>query len=686
MNSNKLKGIIIYLVVIFLLIFGLVSVLNMASSSARSVTTYSSVMAEFDALNVSEFQLDLGSGALTYRLKGEDGSKAAHSYTVPNVSLFVNDINNGYNKDGEIANYRQRYNEENPDSPLKEDYIPISDNTFLTNVLPYLLLVGVMIIFTVIVMRQSTGGGKMSSFSKANIRQQTGKKVTFDDVAGADEEKQELEEIVDFLKNPGKYREIGARVPKGVLLVGPPGTGKTLLAKAVAGEAGAPFYSISGSDFVEMFVGVGASRVRDLFEQAKKKTPSIIFIDEIDAVGRQRGAGLGGGHDEREQTLNQLLVEMDGFTENDSIIVMAATNRRDILDPALLRPGRFDRQIVVNYPDIKGREEILKVHTRNKNIGPDVDLKTIAATTAGFTGADLENLVNEAALLAARGNRKAITRADIEEATIKVVAGPEKKSKVVTPEEKRLTAYHESGHAITTYFCKSQDKVHQVSIIPRGMAGGFTMHVPEKDRSFVSKTYMEEEIIVLLGGRVAEKLILDDISTGASNDIERATSVARNMVTRYGFSEKLGPILYGHENQEVFLGRDYSQGRNYSENVAAEIDGEIRELIETGYEKAKEILTEHGDLLERCAQFLMKHEKIDGPDFYKLMAGEIDIDGNPIKKPEDIPEAEPVAAEAAEPAEADEKPADSAVCSVCGHVNQPGSAFCQKCGHPIEKK
>ena len=641
MNSNKLKGVIIYLVIIFLLIFGLVSVLNIASNSSRTTVTYSGVISEFDDLNVAQYQLDLGSGALSYKLKGEAAGAPAHQYTVPNVSIFINDINSGYTSDGKAANYRLRYNEANPDSPLVEDYIPISDNTFLTNVLPYLLLVGVMIIFTVIVMRQSTGGGKMSSFSKANVRQNTGKKVTFDDVAGADEEKQELEEIVDFLKNPGKYREIGARVPKGVLLVGPPGTGKTLLAKAVAGEVGAPFFSISGSDFVEMFVGVGASRVRDLFEQAKKKTPSIIFIDEIDAVGRQRGAGLGGGHDEREQTLNQLLVEMDGYTEHDSIIVMAATNRRDILDPALLRPGRFDRQIVVNYPDIKGREEILKVHTRNKNIGPDVDLKTIAATTAGFTGADLENLVNEAALLAARANRRAITKADIEEATIKVVAGPEKKSKVVTPEEKKLTAYHESGHAITTYFCKSQDKVHQVSIIPRGMAGGFTMHVPEKDRSFVSKTYMEEEIIVLLGGRVAEKLILDDISTGASNDIERATSVARNMVTRYGFSEKLGPILYGHENQEVFLGRDYSQGRNYSENVAAEIDGEIRELIETGYEKAKEILTEHGDLLERCAQYLMKHEKIDGPDFYKLMADEIDIDGNPKKKPEDIAETAP---------------------------------------------
>ena len=692
MNSNKFKGVIIYLVIIFLLIFGLVSVLNMASSASRSVTSYSSVMAEFDSLNVSEFQLDLGSGALTYRLKGEDGSKAAHSYTVPNVSIFINDINSGYTEEGKAANYRQRYNEANPDSPLKEDYIPISDNTFLTNVLPYLLLVGVMIIFTVIVMRQTTGGGKMSSFSKANVRQHTGKKVTFDDVAGADEEKQELEEIVDFLKNPNKYREIGARIPKGVLLVGPPGTGKTLLAKAVAGEAGAPFFSISGSDFVEMFVGVGASRVRDLFEQAKKKTPSIIFIDEIDAVGRQRGAGLGGGHDEREQTLNQLLVEMDGFTENDSIIVMAATNRRDILDPALLRPGRFDRQIVVNYPDIKGREAILKVHTRNKNVGPDVDLKTIAATTAGFTGADLENLVNEAALLAARANRKAITKKDIEEATIKVVAGPEKKSKVVTPDEKRLTAYHESGHAITTYFCKTQDKVHQVSIIPRGMAGGFTMHVPEKDRSFVSKTYMEEEIIVLLGGRVAEKLILDDISTGASNDIERATSVARNMVTRYGFSEKLGPILYGHENQEVFLGRDYSQGRNYSENVAAEIDGEIRELIETGYEKAKEILTEHGDLLERCAQYLMKHEKIDGADFYKLMADEIDIDGNPKKQSEDIAtidvstDAEPTVTEAPGEEAKTEVPAnENLICGACGFENKPGSAFCQKCGHPLDK-
>ncbi|MCM1166313.1 MAG: ATP-dependent zinc metalloprotease FtsH [Lachnospiraceae bacterium] len=644
MKKNKLQGVIIYFLIALLLIFGLVSVLNFAGGrSSNTAAKYSDVIAEFDDLNVSAFVLDLGSGRLNYVLKGGsiENQQDIKTYTVPNVSIFINDINAGYNKEGRIANYRQRYNEANPEAPLYENYIPISDNTFLTSILPYLLLVGVMVIFTVIVLRQTTGGGKMNTFSRANVRQQTGRKVTFEDVAGADEEKQELVEIVDYLKNPAKYREIGARVPKGVLLVGPPGTGKTLLAKAVAGEAGAPFFSISGSDFVEMYVGVGASRVRDLFDQAKKHTPSIIFIDEIDAVGRQRGAGLGGGHDEREQTLNQLLVEMDGFTENENIIVMAATNRRDILDPALLRPGRFDRQVVVSYPDIKGREEILKVHTRNKNIGPDVDLKTIAATTAGFTGADLENLVNEAALLAARNNRKAVTKADIEEATIKVVAGPEKKSRIVSPEDKRITAYHEAGHAVTTMFCPTQDKVHQVSIIQRGMAAGFTMHLPEKDNSHVTKNRMEESIVVLLGGRAAEKLILDDITTGASNDIERATSVARDMVTRYGFSEKLGPILYGSENDEVFLGRDYGHGKNYSENVASEIDAEIRELIETGYEKAKEILTVHGDLLERCAQYLIKHEKLDGPVFYKLMNNEIDIDGNPTKLVEEKSETAP---------------------------------------------
>ena len=579
-------------------------------------------------MEVSSYTLDLNSGELRYTLRGESRAKV---YYIPYVSLFISDI---YGNFGEGSSYRDQYNAKYPNEPLVEDYIAVADNSFLTSFLPYLLLIALMIGFTFIIMRQTTGGGKMNQFSKANTRNQpsNGKRVTFNDVAGADEEKEELAEIVDFMKNPKKYLDIGARVPKGVLLMGPPGTGKTLLAKAVAGEANVPFFSISGSDFVEMFVGVGASRVRDLFDQAKKHTPSIIFIDEIDAVGRQRGAGLGGGHDEREQTLNQLLVEMDGFSENQGIIIIAATNRRDILDPALLRPGRFDRQIVVNYPDIKGREEILKVHTRNKKLASDVNLSTIAKTTAGFTGADLENLVNEAALLAARANRRAIIEEDIEEATIKVVAGPEKKSKVVTEKERRLTAYHEAGHAVCTYYCPSQDKVHQVSIIPRGMAGGYTMSLPEHDRSFVSKTQMEENIITLLGGRVSEKIILDDISTGASNDIERATKTARSMVTKYGFSEKLGPVVYGHDETEVFLGRDYSQGRNYSENIAAEIDAEIRDLIETGYEKAKDILEKHIDQLHTLAKFLMKHEKIDGPDFERLMKGEIDEENYEKKK------------------------------------------------------
>ena len=610
-QNNKFKGVFIYLAVIVLLVIGMVTMLQMSATPGEH-TTYSKVISEFDNYNVSGYTLDLGSGELQYTLKSDNTKK--YKYSVPNVSLFLQDT----------QGYRKAYNEKNPDSQLVEDFYPVSDNSFLLSFLPYLLMVALMIGFTFVIMRQAGGGGKMSQFSKANARTQpsNGPKITFADVAGAEEEKEEMSEIVDFMKNPRKYQELGAKIPRGVLLLGPPGTGKTLLAKAVAGEANVPFFSISGSDFVEMFVGVGASRVRDLFDQAKKHTPSIIFIDEIDAVGRQRGTGLGGGHEEREQTLNQLLVEMDGFTDNQGVIVIAATNRRDILDPALLRPGRFDRQITVGYPDIKGREAILRVHTKNKKLAPDISLATIAKGTAGFTGADLANLVNEAALLAARNNRKAITQPDIEEATIKVVAGPEKKSKVVSEEEKRLTAFHEAGHAVCTFHCKTQDPVHQVSIIPRGMAGGYTMSLPEHDRSFRSKTQMEEEIIVLLGGRVAEKIVLDEISTGASNDIERATDLARSMITRYGFSEKLGPIVYGHDNSEVFLGRDYSQGRNYSENVAAEIDGEIRELIDTSYENAKQILLNHRDQLDKVAHYLMEHEKIDGEDFYKLMNGE----------------------------------------------------------------
>ena len=610
-QNNKFKGVFIYLAVIVLLVIGMVTMLQMSATPGEH-TTYSKVISEFDNYNVSGYTLDLGSGELQYTLKSDNTKK--YKYSVPNVSLFLQDT----------QGYRKAYNEKNPDSQLVEDFYPVSDNSFLLSFLPYLLMVALMIGFTFVIMRQAGGGGKMSQFSKANARTQpsNGPKITFADVAGAEEEKEEMSEIVDFMKNPRKYQELGAKIPRGVLLLGPPGTGKTLLAKAVAGEANVPFFSISGSDFVEMFVGVGASRVRDLFDQAKKHTPSIIFIDEIDAVGRQRGTGLGGGHDEREQTLNQLLVEMDGFTDNQGVIVIAATNRCDILDPALLRPGRFDRQITVGYPDIKGREAILRVHTKNKKLAPDISLATIAKGTAGFTGADLANLVNEAALLAARNNRKAITQPDIEEATIKVVAGPEKKSKVVSEEEKRLTAFHEAGHAVCTFHCKTQDPVHQVSIIPRGMAGGYTMSLPEHDRSFRSKTQMEEEIIVLLGGRVAEKIVLDEISTGASNDIERATDLARSMITRYGFSEKLGPIVYGHDNSEVFLGRDYSQGRNYSENVAAEIDGEIRELIDTSYENAKQILLNHRDQLDKVAHYLMEHEKIDGEDFYKLMNGE----------------------------------------------------------------
>ena len=493
---------------------------------------------------------------------------------------------------------------------------------------PLLMLALLSLLMRFIISRSGGGAGGFGAIgsigkSKAKVYMEKETGVTFRDVAGQDEAKESLVEIIDFLHNPQKYAAIGAKLPKGALLVGSPGTGKTLLAKAVAGEARVPFFSISGSDFVEMFVGVGASRVRDLFEQAKKSAPSIVFIDEIDAVGRHRGSGLGGGHDEREQTLNQLLVEMDGFAPNLGVIVMAATNRKDILDPALLRPGRFDRHITVNYPDVKGREAILRVHTRNKPIGPDVDLAVIARFTGGFTGADLENLTNEAALLAARKNRKAITMEDIQEATLKVAVGPEKRSHVITDKERRLTAYHESGHAIVTYYCPQQDKVHQVSIVPRGWAGGFTLALPEKDVSYQTKKWMEEEIAVLLAGRVAEQLVLEDVSTGASNDIERATKIARAMVCRYGFSEKLGPMIYGSDQEEVFLGRDLGHARDYSEEVAGQIDEEARRFIDEGYNKAVSLLEEHMDQLHALAEFLMKYEKIDGDLFAEVMSGVI---------------------------------------------------------------
>ncbi len=607
MTPKRSRGIIAYLMVAILLIF-LAAWMLPRLNQKEPEYTYSEIMQHFDDLEVKKYTLDLGTGELKLELEDETEIE----YEVPNVQIFKE----------ETEGYRLKYNRAHPDAPLDQDYFKITDNSWIITYIPTLIILIMGVALFIFMMRQA-GGGRYNNFGKANIKSQSqGKKATFADVAGAEEEKFEMEEIVDFLKNPRKYNEIGARIPKGVLLLGPPGTGKTLLARAVAGEAGCPFYPISGSDFVEMFVGVGASRVRDLFETAKKNAPSIIFIDEIDAVGRHRGAGLGGGHDEREQTLNQLLVEMDGFEGNESVIVIAATNRRDILDPALLRPGRFDRQIVVGYPDIKGREDILKVHTKNKPLAPDVNLKDIARTTAGFTGADLENLANEAALLAARADRKAITNKDIAEATIKVVAGPEKKSRVKTEREIKLTAYHEAGHAICTYYCPHQDKVHEISIVPRGMAGGYTLSLPEHDKSYNSKMEMHEEIIVLLGGRVAEKLIMDDISTGASNDLERATGMARRMITKYGFSEKLGPVVYGNNESEPFLGRDFSSTPNYSDEVAAEIDAEIRAFVEEGYDKAEDILSSHMEQLHRVAQYLIKHEKVDGPGFEKLMNGE----------------------------------------------------------------
>ncbi len=613
MTPRKNRGILTYLLIIVLAISCIYFVSTKLSSN-NNKTEYTTIISYFDNYEVSYYELDLGTGELVYQLRGDETQKR---YSVPNVEIFLADT----------KNYRKNYNAKHPDEPLEQDYIKVTDRSWLYSLIPVVLtvLLGIGILY--FMMKQSGGGGKYASFGKANLKSSANaRKATFKDVAGADEEKQELEEIVDFLKKPNKYKEIGAKVPKGVLLLGPPGTGKTLLARAVAGEAGCPFFPISGSDFVEMFVGVGASRVRDLFEQAKKHAPSIIFIDEIDAVGRHRGAGLGGGHDEREQTLNQLLVEMDGFTGNESVIVIAATNRRDILDPELLRPGRFDRQIVVGYPDVKGREEILKVHAQNKPLAPAVDLKVIAQTTQGFTGADLENLLNEAALLAARAERMSITEADIEEATMKVIAGPEKKSRIVSEHDKKVTAYHEAGHAVAAYNLKTQDKVHQVTIIQRGMAAGLTVTRPDTNDLHVSRNQMRESIIMLLGGRVAEELFIDDICTGASNDIERATNTARNMVTKYGFSKKLGTVVYGSDNDEVFLGKDYGHTRNYSEAVAAEIDEEVKSIIEKAYADCTEILKNNSDKMHLLANYLLKFEKIDGADFEKLMRGEITED------------------------------------------------------------
>ncbi len=593
------------------------------SSNTADKTDYSTVIQMIERDEVKEAELNFYDGTLTYVTR-EDGKK----HTIDVVGdVFFADVKDMIREKNTDKNEDGSYNTAND---IVVNYEAGGEGSWLMSMLPTIIMIAITIGLFVVIMRRmggGVGGDKTMSFGKARIKkaEDDKRKTTFADVAGADEEKEEMTELVQFLKDPKKFNELGARIPKGVLLVGPPGTGKTLLARAVAGEAGVPFFSISGSDFVEMFVGVGASRVRDLFDQAKKNSPAIIFIDEIDAVGRQRGAGLGGGHDEREQTLNQLLVEMDGFGANEGVIIIAATNRPDILDRALLRPGRFDRQIMVNYPDVKGREEILKVHARGKPLGPDVNLKTIAQSTAGFTGADLENLLNEAALLAARANRKAIIEADIEEATIKVMMGAEKKSRVIKEKDKMITSYHEAGHAIVSYFLPTQDPVHQISIIPRGMAAGFTMYLPDQDNGHITKTKMEEDICSLLGGRAAEELTQDDICTGASNDIERATELAHNMVTKFGMSAKVGLVKLGTGNNEVFLGRDFSSTPNYSDQMAAVIDNEVRDIIMNQYDKAKDILNKNMKKVHKVAQQLFVNEKISGDDFREIM-NEVELD------------------------------------------------------------
>ena len=609
MNKN-LKNVLLF---IGIPIAFIISVLSVSYLSKNTVETkYYEIVEMVKENKISEFSLNLHSGQLIYT-KRDDGK--SYRYTVADPSIFYYDVKD---KLSEI-------NEQNSgtDKIIKYDYKSGGETAWIMNLLPTLITVGVMVIFWVFIMKRmnaSMGTDKTMGFGKAKVRKDDGRrKTTFADVAGADEEKEEMAEIVDFLKDPKKYNELGAKIPKGVLLVGPPGTGKTLLARAVAGEAGVPFFSISGSDFVEMFVGVGASRVRDLFGEAKREAPAIIFIDEIDAVGRQRGAGLGGGHDEREQTLNQLLVEMDGFGANEGVIVMAATNRPDILDKALLRPGRFDRQITVNYPDVRGREEILKVHSRGKPLGPDVNLATIAKSSSGFTGADLANLLNEAALLAVRHGKKAIAQQEIEEATIKVVMGAEKKSHIVSDKDKKVTAYHEAGHAIVSYFLPTQDPVHQISIIQRGMAAGYTMYLPVDEKGHTSKKQLAEQICSLLGGRAAEQLTQDDVCTGASNDIERATALARQMVTKFGMSDKLGLVTYGHDDNEVFLGRDFSSTPNYSEKTAAVIDEEIEAVVMKQYAKALELLNGAMPKLHEVAKVLFEKEKISGDEFRAIM-------------------------------------------------------------------
>ena len=603
-----MKGFGLYLIILVLLLAG-VSYVVSQTQQTESIT-YSDVYEYFSEGAVDQYTLE--GGTLTMHLR--DTGRVV-SYDLGNYeSIWWSQL-------GATINQQMQ------DGTLTQvDYIT-TQIPWWANFLPYVILIVLLGAFWYFMMNKQSGGGAgPMQFGKARARlaQDDKRKVTFDDVAGADEEKAELQEIVEFLKNPQKFVQIGARIPKGVLLVGPPGTGKTLIARAVAGEAGVPFLSISGSDFVELYVGVGASRVRDLFEQAKKNAPAIVFIDEIDAVGRQRGAGLGGGHDEREQTLNQLLVEMDGFGANEGVIVIAATNRKDILDNALLRPGRFDRQVYVGAPDVKGREAILKVHARNKQFDPDVKFADIAKTTAGFTGADLENLLNEAALLAARRNKKLISQEEIEESLLKVVMGVEKKSHIITEKDKRLTAYHEAGHAICFHVLPTQDPVHHVTIIPRSSgAGGFTMPLPEEDQAYRTRTYMEEYIVVCLGGRVAEELTMDDISTGAYGDIKQATQMARAMVTSYGMSEKIGPIDYGSDNGEIFLGRDFAAGKGYSEVKAAEIDDEIHRIIEEAYRACKKLLTEHMDEMTRVAEYLIRNETMDGDTFVKVYNGEI---------------------------------------------------------------